>query len=250
MQAKKPKTQSFNALADLKQDTRNARRHNARNLGMIEQSIRQVGAARSGVIDENGVILAGNGTYEALAAAGIERIKVVQADGNEWVVVQRAGLTEEQKRLLALADNRAAELAEWHGPTLAEQGIDLAPWFSDAELIKIGAASATDDRHVEYARACVRDSLERGEAPLASHLLYTQPGILRDDVPAQRRRGIDAGLAWGAVADATVVYRDLGITPGMQLGIDHAQQAGRPVIYRELYGTHRQTTHPDKTQAG
>jgi hypothetical protein len=42
-----------------------------------------------------------------------------------------------------------------------------------------------------YARACVRDSLSRGEAPLASHLLYTQPGILRYDVPDERQRGID-----------------------------------------------------------
>src|SRR5688572_27774196 len=97
------------ALKDLTQDPKNARKHNSRNLGMIEASLRQVGAARSGVIDENGVILAGNGTYEALARAGIEKVKVVEADGNEWVVVRRAGLSEEQKRLLALADNRAGE---------------------------------------------------------------------------------------------------------------------------------------------
>ena len=27
-------------------------------------------------------------------------------------------------------------------------------------------------------------------------LIYTQPGILRDEVPEERQRGIDAGLAW------------------------------------------------------
>lgn len=106
---------------------------------MIESSLRRVGAARSGVIDENGVILAGNGTYEALAAAGINRVKVVEADGNEWVVVKRTGLSEEQKRLLALADNRSAELAEWDPAVLAIQGIDLDPWFTSQELRKIGA---------------------------------------------------------------------------------------------------------------
>jgi hypothetical protein len=42
------------------------------------------------------------------------------------------------------------------------------------------------DANVEYARACVRDALQRGDAPIASHLLYTQPGILRDEVPAER----------------------------------------------------------------
>ncbi len=76
------------------------------------------------MIDEEGRILAGNATWEALAEAGIERVKVVQADGNEWVVVQREGLTEEQKRRLALYDNRAAELAEWDPEILAELAQD------------------------------------------------------------------------------------------------------------------------------
>src|ERR1700758_526067 len=88
--------------------------------------------------------------------------------------------------------------------------------------------------NVEYARACVRDSLSRGEAPIASHLLYTQPGVLRDDVPHERLWGIDAGLAWGAVAEATVVYTDHGISRGMEYGIAHAKAAGRPVEFRSL----------------
>lgn len=52
--------------------------------------------------------------------------------------------------------------------------------------------------NVAYARRCVRDSLARGEAPIASHLLYTQPSVLRDHVPEERmvahRRG--GKLAW------------------------------------------------------
>lgn len=90
------------------------------------------------------------------------------------------------------------------------------------------------DANVEYARACVRDSLSRGEAPIASHLLYTQPGILKDDVPAERQWGIDAGLAWGTVAQATVVYMDRGISNGMSYGIAAAKEAGRPIEYRVL----------------
>ncbi|MEY9493721.1 DUF7768 domain-containing protein [Bradyrhizobium elkanii] len=90
------------------------------------------------------------------------------------------------------------------------------------------------DRNVEYARACVRNSLRRGEAPIASHLLYTQPGILRDDSPSERLWGIRAGLAWGAVADATIVYTDLGISSGMNEGIDHALKFGRLIERRSL----------------
>lgn len=92
------------------------------------------------------------------------------------------------------------------------------------------------ERNVEYARACVRDALSRGEAPIASHLLYTQPGVLRDEVPEERQWGIDAGLAWGRVAEATVVYVDRGISRGMQYGIANAEAAGRPVEVRRLGG--------------
>jgi hypothetical protein len=85
-----------------------------------------------------------------------------------------------------------------------------------------------------YARLCVRDSLSRGEAPIASHLLYTQPGILDDTNPKERQWGIDAGLAWGIVADATVVYTDIGMSTGMKHGISDAELSLRPVEYRSI----------------
>jgi hypothetical protein len=90
------------------------------------------------------------------------------------------------------------------------------------------------DVNISFARACLRDCLLRGESPIASHLLYTQEGVLDDNDADQRRLGIKAGLAWVHVADATVVYTDLGITEGMQQGIDFALDAGREVIMRTL----------------
>ncbi len=90
------------------------------------------------------------------------------------------------------------------------------------------------ERNVRYARACVRDSLLRFEAPIASHLLYTQPGVLKDEIPAERNMGISAGLAWLCVANATVVYTDLGISPGMEHGIKLAKAVGVPVEKRSL----------------
>lgn len=108
---------------------------------------------------------------------------------------------------------------------------DLAP----PRLVILESPFAGDAvRNPLYARAALRDSLLRGEAPLASHLLYTQPGVLDDGIPEERDRGIAAGLAWGPSADATVVYVDLGISRGMRLGIERAEQEGRPVEYRSL----------------
>ena len=94
-------------------------------------------------------------------------------------------------------------------------------------------AGETEDNKA-YARACIRHSLSLGEAPIASHLLYTQPGILDDNDPEQRRRGIRAGLAWLRVADASVVYLDRGVSEGMMEGISAAVEAGVPVEYRNL----------------
>lgn len=88
--------------------------------------------------------------------------------------------------------------------------------------------------NIDYARKCVRDSLNRDEAPIASHLLYTQEGILDDDIPEERQWGIDAGLAWRRVADITVVYTDKGVTKGMEYGIALAKEEGNPVEYRTL----------------
>src|SRR5262245_19951132 len=81
------------------------------------------------------------------------------------------------------------------------------------------------ERKIDYARRCMRDVLLRGEAPMASHLLYTQPNVLSDDDFAERRLGIAAGLAWGHAARLTVVYIDLDITEGMQQGIANAAAA-------------------------
>ena len=88
--------------------------------------------------------------------------------------------------------------------------------------------------NIEYARAAMHDCLMRGEAPYASHLLYTQKGVLDDSDPAERQRGIDAGLAWGNVADAVAVYTDRGISRGMQYGIDRHMEAGRTIEYRSM----------------
>jgi hypothetical protein len=90
------------------------------------------------------------------------------------------------------------------------------------------------EANLAYARACLRDSLKRGEAPIASHLLYTQPGVLSDALPEERDLGIRAGLLWGTFAQKTVVYTDRGISEGMKLGIAAAQTEGRAIEYRSL----------------
>lgn len=90
------------------------------------------------------------------------------------------------------------------------------------------------ERNIRYARAAMRDCLLRGETPYASHLLYTQEGVLDDEVPEDRELGIRAGFHWREVAEKTVVYQDFGISRGMQFGIEDAARRGCPVEYRTI----------------
>ena len=89
-------------------------------------------------------------------------------------------------------------------------------------------------RNLEYLRAAMRDCLIRGESPYASHALYTQPGVLDDTMPKEREWGIQAGFAWRSAAERTVVYTDLGISKGMEYGINHAKEKHTPIEFREL----------------
>ncbi len=76
------------------------------------------------------------------------------------------------------------------------------------------------NQNLIYARLALADSLRRGEAPLASHLLYTQVWGESDE---ERTAGIKAGLEWLHRADFMVLYIDLGISSGMRLAADSAK---------------------------
>lgn len=87
-------------------------------------------------------------------------------------------------------------------------------------------------RNLRYLKALALDSLERGEAPFASHGLY--PLWLNDAQPEQRALGMAAGFAWGKHAARVVVGINLGITPGMRDGEKLADLRGQPIEYRKL----------------
>lgn len=134
-------------ISDLQYDPRNARKRTIRSSAMIQSSLQEVGASRSIVIDEHNRILAGNGTIEAAGQIGIEKMIIVDADGETIVAVRRSGLTEDQKIKLALFDNRASDLSEWDADVLAELGqeVDLSGLFTENELAVISANDNAPD---------------------------------------------------------------------------------------------------------
>lgn len=89
------------------------------------------------------------------------------------------------------------------------------------------------EANTAYARACLLDSLRRGEAPFASHLLYTQ--VLDDLRPEDRNLGMDAGFAYLLRADLVAFYVDRGMSRGMLAALKAVKiLPERPHVFRSL----------------
>jgi len=151
------------SIADLVPDPQNRRRHTERNLKMITSALQSVGAGRSIVIDEDNVILSGNGVTEAAAGAGLTRVRVIETDGDELIAVRRRGLSAVQKRDLAIYDNRTAELAEWNFDQLEADkaaGLDLQPFWTPEEETAMASKAAADEIDQMSARTTAAASEE------------------------------------------------------------------------------------------
>ena len=87
-------------LSELKPMEKNIRRHSPKQISEYVRSLKMFGQVKPLVVDENGVILIGNGLYEAL--------KAMEAEKADCYVM--TGMSEKEKKKLMLADNRVYEL--------------------------------------------------------------------------------------------------------------------------------------------
>ena len=90
------------------------------------------------------------------------------------------------------------------------------------------------EHNLRYARAALRDSIMREETPFASHLLYTQEGVLDDEDPIERKIGIRTGFRflWNNAVSMSVIYADYGLSRGMIEGIRVAIEHEIPIEFR------------------
>ncbi len=125
-------------LADLVKPEKNVRIHTEQQLKEFQRSITMFGQIRPIVIDENNVILAGNGLYDTLVAMGKDTADVYRYDN----------LTENQKKKLMIADNKIFNLGIENLETLYSFLEDLdgdldIPGF-DEEILKQMVSEAED----------------------------------------------------------------------------------------------------------
>ena len=125
-------------LADLVKPEKNVRIHTEQQLREFQRSVKIFGQIRPIVVDENNVILAGNGLYDTLIAMGKETADVYKYDN----------LTENQKKKLMIADNKIFSLGIENLDTLNSFLEDLQgdldiPGF-DEDILKQMVSEAED----------------------------------------------------------------------------------------------------------
>lgn len=154
-----------------RKDPYNIIEHDKKNLDAISDSIDEVGYGQSIVVDEDNVIIVGNGRYEVAQKKNTNIMEVEVDDPNTLVVLKRKGLTERQKRRMALWDNRASDLHKYNKQAVARLTTDhpeqqlLVGVFSEREqekMLRLHADSqelapgGTDDETPETSSVGVR----------------------------------------------------------------------------------------------
>lgn len=145
------KTQVLPA-SQLKTDPANLRRHPVRNLEAIKASLKRFGFQKPIVIDANDVVIAGNGTLKAALELGIKQVPCV-----------RSLLTGAERVAYAIADNRAAELAEWDNAALLETLQAMNP--DDIDALGFDGSDMTD--LIDEQQAELDDDTNLAPAPVA-----------------------------------------------------------------------------------
>ena len=134
-------------IKDLKQDKRNYRTHNKKNLDLIKKSVSEVGLGRSVVIDNENEIVCGNGLVSTLDKN--TPIKIIETDGSELVVVKRTDLNtnDEKRKQLAIMDNSTSDSSEFDLDSLqADFDVEqLQDWGLDVEFESLEEQEIIED---------------------------------------------------------------------------------------------------------
>src|SRR5262245_33458144 len=104
------------AVTAIRANARNARTHSKKQLRQIGDSIEAFGFVVPILVDEDDVIIAGHGRWEAAVLLGLQEVPVIRLQG----------LSKAKRRALALADNKIGETAGWDRELLATELPELA----------------------------------------------------------------------------------------------------------------------------
>lgn len=129
--------------AKIKTDPRNVRIHTDRSSDAIRESLANLGAGRSIVLDAENVIIGGNGVYQEAQNLGLP-VRVIESDGKELIAIRRTDLqtNDEKRKALALADNRLSDLSFFDEERMLEllqecDSLAISSGFTEDEIRSI-----------------------------------------------------------------------------------------------------------------
>lgn len=155
-------------MSEIKFDKRNYRKHSDKNKNLINKSLKECGAGRSIVIDNNNEIIAGNGIYEQAQKLGI-KTKIIETDGSELVVVKRTDLEtdDEKRKQLAVMDNSTSDSSQFDYDLLQED--------FDLETLDDWGITTTEEIISKYTRKISVPTYEiKGENPSIQEMINTE----------------------------------------------------------------------------
>lgn len=131
-------------IAELKHPEKNVRIHTEKQIKELQKSIKMFGQIRPVIVDENNVILAGNGLVQALKEMGQETVDVLPMKN----------LSENDKKKLMIADNRIYTLGYDDNEAIFEilsslDGDFDVPGYEEEVLQDLLASEDEVDEHIE-----------------------------------------------------------------------------------------------------
>ena len=169
-------------LSELKRPERNTRMHTDKQIAEFKRSVEMFGQIRPIVVDENYVMLAGNGLYDTLLAMG-------RTEADCYVVT---GLSDKEKKKLMLADNRIFDLGvddmDAFDALIAELGDDLDVPGYDEELLQSLIADSEEIDEIMSSYGLVDEGKKEELASAAE--TYRKEEAAREDVPTAKDNNV------------------------------------------------------------
>lgn len=169
-------------LSELKRPERNTRMHTDKQIAEFKRSVEMFGQIRPIVVDENYVMLAGNGLYDTLLAMG-------RTEADCYVVT---GLSEKEKKKLMLADNRIFDLGvddmDAFDALIAELGDDLDVPGYDEELLQSLIADSEEIDEIMSSYGLVDEGKKEELASAAE--TYRKEEAAREAAPAAKDNNV------------------------------------------------------------
>lgn len=185
-------------MTDIKLDFKNYRKHGDKNKKLIRQSLEDLGTGRSIVLDNDNVIVAGNGVYEQAKDLGL-KVKVIESDGTELIAIKRTDLTteDEKRKLLAIADNKTSDTSEFDFDLLSsdfdfdilndlgfdEVDFDSIDILDDLESNSFAKAIKEDSETFDFTLSIPRQFKEDVELYVKSHTKAPLVELILKSIP-------------------------------------------------------------------